>query len=432
MGAGVDTDAIIDSVMSSLNLDQVIARAMRGLSGSGSTFTGTLTTRPQVTVRTSGSHVGDNSMSRFSGVSRQGGSSFTLQSGGSSSVPRSGSGVDKSALVGQVFTVLNPQIEKAVADALRALSSSRPASFGTTKQQNKFSSGSNLIRASSPQDESTLVSQIISMLTPSITQSVKSALSGKSTSVGQQPLIGSSSGLSSDFSSGVQQTVSTQQVDKNYLVQQVLTALGPTISAQVQAAIASMRSVSSSSSVQTNNQKFPQVQSVQVSKQEIRRLVRQIITTLTPSIRSSVQAALRAKGQTVTTVYVQPGTKVTFGSSRSTQASSAIEPATLVTRIQSVLQPRVMTLVSDAISSQETAAGKEQSRQAVLLEQQRIEQQKQAARFEQQRKAILLEHQRQHALLAAVEQRNQATLFIQQQQNIPVLSNIGSGLLLRL
>merc|ERR1712123_413648 len=238
--------------MRSLNLDDAIAQAMRGLSGSGTTYTGTLTTRPQVTVGISGSRIGENSQSRFSGVSTQGGSSFTLKSAGG---VRSGSGSSgrKTAIVGQVLNVLNPQIEQAVANALRSMSSSSSSSFGTSNelsssfgtsnQQSTFSSGSNQIRGSSAQDESSLVTQIISMLTPTITTSVQSALSGQSSSA--------------------QQTVSSQGVDQNALAQQVLTALGPTITAQVQAAIASMQSSSSSSSSQSNNQGFQQVQTVQ-------------------------------------------------------------------------------------------------------------------------------------------------------------------------
>ena len=59
-GSNVDTEAIVNKVMGSLNLNEAIAEAMRGLSGSGSSFTGTLTTQPQVTVKTSGSRLGES------------------------------------------------------------------------------------------------------------------------------------------------------------------------------------------------------------------------------------------------------------------------------------------------------------------------------------------------------------------------------------
>ena len=286
-GSNVDTEAIVNKVMGSLNLNEAIAEAMRGLSGSGSSFTGTLTTRPQVTVKTSGSRLGENSLSRFSGVSTQGGSSFALQSGLGGG--RSGARPDKTAVVGQVLNVLSPQIEKAVADALRALSSTtstqqassfgssnqQSSSLGTSNQQSSFSSGSNQIRGSSGQDESGLVSQIISMLTPTITQSVQSAISGQSSSVDQQSFMSSlsqTSGLSSGSSFGAQQSVTSTGLDQNTLAQQVLTALAPTITSQVQAAITSMQSSSSSSSSQSNRQAFQQSQAVQVSEQETSRL----------------------------------------------------------------------------------------------------------------------------------------------------------------
>merc|ERR1719233_1477379 len=156
----------------SLDLNQVIAEAMKGLSGSGSSFTGTFTQLPQSTLQISGSSVGQNSLGRYSGVSTQGGSRFSLQSSNSDfSGSRSGSSVDKTAVVGKVLTVLNPQIEKAVAEAIRSASSSSSSAFGSSQQQSS-SFGSSNFQGSRRQDESALVSQIISMLTPTITQSV--------------------------------------------------------------------------------------------------------------------------------------------------------------------------------------------------------------------------------------------------------------------
>jgi len=458
-GSNVDTEAIINKVMGSLNLNQVIAEAMRGRAGSGTTFSGSFTQQPQVTLKTSGTRVGENSLSRFSGVSTQGGSSFSLQSQSGFGGSRSGSSADKTAVVGQVLNALNPQIEKAVADALRALSSSTSGqqtssfgssnqqsnSFGTTNQQSSFSSGSNQISGSSRQDASALVSQIISMLTPTITQSVKGALSsGQSSSVDQQSFMNSVSqanGFSSGSSSGVQQSSSSTGLNQNTLAQQVLTALGPTITSQVQAAIASMQSSSSSSSSQSNQQAFQQSQSLQVSEQETSRLVRQIITALTPSITSSVQSALRSQSQS--TASVQQGSTSTFGSSQSSfgstqSSSSAVDQSTLVTQIMSVLQPRIMSLVSDAIAAQEAAAAQaaaaaqqqaaaeqrrqaalvEQQRQAALREQQRQEAQRQAALQEQQRQAALIQQQRQAALREQqrIEAQRQAAFAEQQRQ----------------
>merc|ERR1712168_61870 len=196
-GSSVDTEEIVNTVMKSLDLNQVIAQAMKGLSGSGSSFTGTFTQLPQSTLKISGSSVGENSLGRYSGVSTQGGSRFSLQSSNSRSGSRSGSSVDKTAVVGKVLTVLNPQIEKAVAEAIRSVSTSSSSSFGSSQQQSSFlgtsnqessfSSGSSNFQGSSRQDESALVSQIIAMLTPTITQSVKEAVSsGQSSSVNQQ------------------------------------------------------------------------------------------------------------------------------------------------------------------------------------------------------------------------------------------------------
>merc|ERR1711942_1028 len=266
-GSSVDAEQIVNTVMKSLDLNQVIAQAMKGLSGSGSSFTGTFTQLPQSTLKITGSSVGENSLGRYAGVSTQGGSRFSLQSSNSGfSGSRSGStSVDKTAVVGKVLTVLNPQIEKAVAEAIRAVSSSASSSFGSSQQQSSsfgssrqqssflgtsnressFSSGSSNFQGSSRQDESALVSQIISMLTPTITQSVKTAISsGQTSSVNQQSFMNSLS-QTSGFSSGAQQSAAAG-ANKNTIAQQVLTALAPTITSQVQAAIASMQSSSSS------------------------------------------------------------------------------------------------------------------------------------------------------------------------------------------
>merc|ERR1711970_1299935 len=273
-GSSVDTEEIVNTVMKSLNLNQVIAQAMKGVSGSGSSFTGTFTQLPQSTLKISGSSVGENSLGRYSGVSTQGGSRFSLQSSNS----RSGSTVDKTNVVGKVLTVLNPQIEKAVAEAIRSVSASSSSSFGSSQQQSSsfgssrqqssflgtsnqessFSSGSSDFQGSSRQDESALVSQIIAMLTPTITQSVKKAVSsGQSSSVNQQSFMNSLS-QTSGVSSGTQQSASAG-ASQNTIAQQVLTALAPTITSQVQAAIAAMQSSSSfSGSSQTSSQAFQQ------------------------------------------------------------------------------------------------------------------------------------------------------------------------------
>merc|ERR1712098_658400 len=117
------------------------------------------------------------------------------------------------------------------------------------------------------------------------------------------------------------------------------------------------------------------------------------------------------------------------GSSQS--SSTAVDQSSLITRIMSVLQPRIMTLVSDAITAQEAAAAQaaaaeqrrqaaliEQQRQAALREQQRLEAQRQAALLEQQRQAALIEQQRQAALREQqrIEAQRQAALLEQQRQ----------------
>jgi len=380
----VDTDKIVDKVMSSLDLKGAIANIMRSLSGSGTTFTGTFTSQPQTTGRFSETQFGDDRVSSFPVIVPQKENSFNLKS-------NSRSGVKKQDVVRKVLTLLNPQIEKSVAEALRTLG----------RSSSKFSQTSSSIESSGfsvqKQNEESLVSRIIAILTPTITQSVKSALSGKSSTMTQQSIMNSMSKQS--FGSSI---------DQQALVQKVLTTLSPTISAQVKAAIAAMQSAS---------QLSQSSQTVTVSQQETNRLVEQIIRTLTPSITSAVREALRSRSTSFS------GSTSSFGTT-----SFGFDSQSLVRKVMSALQPRIMSLVSDAIAAQEAiaaqaAAAEEQKRQKALIEAQR-----QAALLEQQRQAALREQQRQEALFE--QQRQQALLFQQQTSSVGqsnLASLFGSG-----
>jgi len=394
----VDTDKIVDKVMSSLDLKGAIANIMRSLSGSGTSFTGTFTSQPQPQTagRFSKTQLGDDRISSFPVIVSQKENSFNLKS-------NSNSGVNKQEVVRKVLTLLNPQIEKSVAEALRALG----------RSSSKFSQTSSSIESSGfsvqKQDEVSLVSRIISILTPTITQSVKSALSGKTMTMNQQSIMNSMSKQS--FGSSV---------NKQALVQKVLKTLAPTISAQVKAAIASMQSAS---------QLSQSSQTVTISQQETNRLVKQIIRTLTPSITAAVREALRSRSTSFS------GTTSSIGTT-----SFGFDSQSLVRKVMSALQPRIISLVSDAIATQEViaaqaAAAKEQQRQKALIEAQRqaalLEQQRQAALREQQRQAALfeqqqaalIEQQRQEALF---EQQRQQALLIQQQTSSVGQSNLAS------
>merc|ERR1712121_373857 len=85
----------------------------------------------------------------------------------------------------------------------------------------------------------------------------------------------------------------------------------------------------------------------------------------------------------------------------------------------SILRPRVISTVNDAISAQEAAEARRQAaaarraaearRQAQLREQQRLEAERQAALLEQQRQAALLEQQRLEAERLAALQTTQTS-----------------------
>merc|ERR1719189_2469292 len=92
----------------------------------------------------------------------------------------------------------------------------------------------------------------------------------------------------------------------------------------------------------------------------------------------------------------------TLSTSFSSQSTNVV-----VKEVLNVLTPRIMTLISEALSAQQAA------KQQALLEQQRQEEaRRQAALLEQQR---LEEQRRQQALQREEEARRQAALLAQQQ-----------------
>lgn len=129
------------------------------------------------------------------------------------------------SVVNSVLAALNPQIQRAVANALSSSRTSSLTSIGSNSI-NKQSSFSNVVKSSSGIDESSLVQQIISVLTPSISQSVSAALAGQT--VNQQT-------FTSNFVS------TTQSLDRNSIAMKVMDALEPTIAAQVSSTIESLR-----------------------------------------------------------------------------------------------------------------------------------------------------------------------------------------------
>ena len=113
------------------------------------------------------------------------------------------------SVVNSVLAALNPQIQRAVANALSSSRTSSLTSIGSNSI-NKQSSFSNVVKSSSGIDESSLVQQIISVLTPSISQSVSAALAGQT--VNQQT-------FTSNFVS------TTQSLDRNSIAMKNITSI---------------------------------------------------------------------------------------------------------------------------------------------------------------------------------------------------------------
>merc|ERR1712080_722291 len=104
----------------------------------------------------------------------------------------------------------------------------------------------------------------------------------------------------------------------------------------------------------------------------------------------------------ITSVSINPGVSTTFHDSTisgSSSSSSSASHATLATRILEILQPRIVTLVSQAFSAREAAAQAEQQRiEAQRQEQLRLEQQRIEAQRQEQIRLEQLEQQRQQQI----------------------------------
>merc|ERR1712227_689287 len=360
---GQSSSDIVNTVLSRLDIQGAVASALRGQgTGAVSTFSSPAVVatygRPAVTT------VSRPAISNFqlprpinsvTTVTRPVSVSFSSQGRGSISG-------NSESVVNSVLAALYPQIQRAVANALSSSRTSSLTSIGSNSI-NKQSSFSNVVKSSSGIDESSLVQQIISVLTPSISQSVSAALAGQT--VNQQT-------FTSNFVS------TTQSLVRNSIAMKVMDALEPTIAAQVSSTIESLRATQIAQLQQQNA----------VTQTQVEGLVQQIVVSVTPTIRSAVRTALES----------QASARISVLASRTTQ----IDQASLVKQIMSVLRPQVISAVNDAISAQEA----EEARRLAILEQQR-----QAALREQQRKeAALREQQRQ----AALEQQRQAALLEQQ------------------
>merc|ERR1712168_1410821 len=211
---GLSSSDIVSSVLSGLDIQGAVASALRG-QGVGGGAVSTFSSQPVTTVaRPALTTVSRPAISTFATpintvttVTRPVSVSFSSQ----------GSGRNTDSIVNNVLTALNPQIQRAIANALRSstTSSSFDSSFDSSlssTSSNSFngqSSFSNSVGSSSSSglDESSLVQQIIVMLTPSISQSVAAALAGQT--VNQQT-------VTNNFVS------TTQSLDRNSIATKVM------------------------------------------------------------------------------------------------------------------------------------------------------------------------------------------------------------------
>merc|ERR1712180_275982 len=262
--------------------------------------------------------------------------------------PRINSAVDAESVVESVMRTLGPEMDAAIEAAMRGLSS--PVTG--------FSSGLRGLSRSAPVTNfrgtvSSSPAVTVHLSGSSRGENSHSKWSSQSSSEQSNFESHSTSGIGSNFGSssfgatGFGATGSgssssfgsTSQSKQEAVVDSVLSQLGPSITAAVEAALASSQSSSSQQSFQAQQslqaQKAQQAQSFQQSQfssssssqSSESELVSQIIAALTPSITQSVSAALAGQTSTSVTTITQQQQAQAAAAAAQAQAEAEREAA---------------------------------------------------------------------------------------------------------
>merc|ERR1712115_49354 len=288
--------------------------------------------------------------------------------------PRINSAVDADSVVESVMRTLGPEMDAAIEAAMRGLSS--PVTG--------FSSGLRGLSNSAPVTNfrgtvSSSPAVTVHLSGSSRGENSQSQWSSQSSSSSKHSNfeshstsgIGSNFGSSSFGATGFGATGSgsssgigsTSQSNQEAVVDSVISQLGPSITAAVEAALASSQSSSSQQSFQAQQslqaQKAQQAQSFQQSQfsSSESELVSQIIAALTPSITQSVSAALAGQTSTsVTTITQQQQAQAAAAAAQAQaeaqrQAAAAAQAAAAQQMKQQELVQQVLAALSGQIES---------------------------------------------------------------------------------
>merc|ERR1712025_1157065 len=132
-----------------------------------------------------------------------------------------------------------------------------------------------------------------------------------------------------------------------------------------------------------------------------------IITSLTPTIRISVENSLQQLNSQSSASSLQSSV-----SSQSSTISSSLSQEGLVSKVMTILQPRISQLVATAVSQQQETRRREEERQLQEIRKQEqvrrqelIRRQEEIKRQEQVRRQAEIRRQQQEAALRAEQQR---------------------------
>merc|ERR1711892_860523 len=471
-GTTASQDDLVSQVVSNLNLGQVIQEVLSGTQGNSdlsSTFVGSSgVSGVAVGAAEAAAAVAATVAAESAGSVEQTGATF---SSSSFSGEKSSSAGESQTIISTVVTSLVPAIELAVQQALAGQSST---SVSTSGVSNQATSGQSLTDfstsvSSSSVNQESLVARILSILRPQIIELVTIAIRRQEQSVATEEAlrleeIRIQQEIRRQEQIRIQEAVRQEEIRKeqaaaafaveqarfeeqkrleririeqanavrleeirrqeaaaafaaavnqqSLLINQVLAALTPTIQqtiASLMAQSSTASNIGSTSSIQTTSQ---QSSVLSVAQAEINTLVQRIIITLTPIIRSAVEAALAQQSQSVTST-----TSLSF---------SSISIETLVERIISILRTQIIKLVTVAIERRDAAAETARLEQLRLEEIRRQENAAAAAAAEQAR-LDQLRRQEAERLRQEAERLRQEQLLLQQQQQTEPINPSGEG-----
>merc|ERR1712114_116911 len=285
-----------------------------------------------------------------------------------------------SQIVSQILAGLDQPITEAIDDYFKSQSVGSVPRGRANIDIGSSSSGTRFNSASTSSSDSRFSSQ-------------SSSLSGSQ--FNSQSFLGGTSSPGSSFSA--QKTTTSDRTSS--VIKEVMSLLQVEIEEAVAAAMRSQSQTVASSS----------------QRSTVDSLVDEIITSLTPTIRISVENSLQQLNSQSSASSLQSSV-----SSQSSTISSSLSQEGLVSKVMTILQPRISTLVATAVSQQQETRRREEERQLqeLIRRQEEIKRQEQIRRQEEIRREEEFRRQEEVRRQDEIRRQQQEAALRAEQQRI--------------